>query len=33
MEDYGSGTGYSEDKMKEISERYNRAFWEIKKTH
>jgi len=31
-EDYGSGTGYSECKIKKFRERYNRAFWEIKKT-
>jgi hypothetical protein len=31
-EDYGGGTGYSDEKMKELGERYNQAFWKIKKT-
>jgi hypothetical protein len=30
-EDYGGGTGYPEEKMKELQEKYTRAFWKIKK--
>ena len=30
-EDYGGGAGYSEDKEKNFAERYNQAFWKIKK--
>ncbi len=30
-EDYGGGTGYPEEKMKEFQEKYTRAFWKIKK--
>ena len=30
-EDYGQGTGYSEEKENEFKERYNKAFWKIKK--
>ena len=30
-EDYGQGTGYSEDRMKELGERYSQAYWKIKK--
>jgi hypothetical protein len=30
-EDYGGGTGYPEEKMKELGEKYTRAFWRIKK--
>jgi hypothetical protein len=30
-EDYGQGTGYSEEKEDEISEGYSRAHWKIKK--
>jgi hypothetical protein len=30
-EDYGGGTGYSENKIKELAERYSQAFWKIKK--
>ena len=30
-EDYGYGSGYSEDKMKELGERYSQAHWKIKK--
>lgn len=30
-EDFGQGTGYSEAKEKEFGERYNKAFWKIKK--
>src|SRR3989442_842823 len=29
--DYGDGAGYSEEKLKEFSERYSRAYWEVKK--
>ena len=31
-EDYGGGPGYSEAKMKELQEKYSRAYWELKKT-
>jgi hypothetical protein len=30
-EDYGQGTGYSKDRMKELGERHSQAFWKIKK--
>jgi hypothetical protein len=30
-EDYGGGTSYSDDKMKELGERYSQALWKIKK--
>ena len=30
-EDYGGGTGYSEDKESFFAERYSQAFWKIKK--
>lgn len=29
--DYGNNAGYSEEKMKELSEKYSRAYWEVKK--
>ncbi|MBI1955267.1 MAG: hypothetical protein HYS38_02635 [Acidobacteria bacterium] len=31
QEDYGGGAGYSEEKMKELEERYSRAYWKLKK--
>jgi hypothetical protein len=30
-EDFGGGTKYSDEKMKEFGERYSQAFWKIKK--
>lgn len=30
-EDFGQGSGYSENKMKSFRERYNQAYWKIKK--
>ena len=30
-EDYGVGTSYSDDKVKELGEKYGQAFWKIKK--
>jgi len=29
--DYGDGAGYADDKLKELAEKYNRAYWEVKK--
>jgi len=29
--DYGEGTGYTEEKEKEFRKRYNQAYWKIKK--
>ncbi len=30
-EDYGQGTGFSEEKEQEFGDKYNKAFWKIKK--
>jgi hypothetical protein len=31
-EDYGEGSRYSDEKMKELGERYSQAIWKIKKS-